>query len=71
MKSTIEHSVNTERQYATMVIATTVVRRKRHQMCVCMFERLGYAEAVAIAKPSIEAWETNLEATVAAAAEAG
>lgn len=71
MKATIDHSVNDDRQYKTMVIATLVVRRKRHQMCVCTFERLGYAEALAIATPSIEAWETRLEATAAAAAEAG
>lgn len=68
MKSTIQHSVNDDRHYKTMVIATLIVARRRQQMCVCMLDRVDYAAAVAIATPSIEAWETHLEATAQAAA---
>lgn len=57
MKSKIEHDINDRRQHKTIVAATLVVARKRQQVMFGFFDRIPYADAVAIATPSIEAWE--------------
>jgi hypothetical protein len=60
MMADLEYQHSTERMYRSMIIATLIHNRKRHQMVWSCTDTVSNAEALAFAKPSIERWESMI-----------
>lgn len=64
MKSEVEHNINANRHYQTVVVASLIHGRKRRQMTVGFTDPVPYAVAMRMATPLIEQWEKHLTQTI-------